>query len=175
MGDVSPAPRFLELPARTTKPRAAGITHVLDRGISPSSVTDLVSRIGGSIDIWKLGWGTAYLDRGLAEKVGVLSGNAIASCVGGTLLEIAWGQGRTDACLDWAADARFSCVEVSNGAGLMPASDKRRLIEIAAERFVVLAEVGSKDPDAVVSPIAWAEEVAEDIGSGASWVLTEGR
>ena len=29
------APDFLVLPARTSKPRRAGITHVLDRGLSP--------------------------------------------------------------------------------------------------------------------------------------------
>ena len=28
-----PAPEFLDLPERTVKPRRAGITHVLDRGM----------------------------------------------------------------------------------------------------------------------------------------------
>jgi phosphosulfolactate synthase len=175
MSDVSRSPGFLDLPPRSRKPRSSGVTHVLDRGISLADVRDLVERIGGSIDLWKLGWGTAYLDRGLPDKVEVLARDRIRACVGGTLLEIAWGQGRADGCLEWAAEAGFACIEVSNGATGMPLNEKRRLIGSAAARFVVLSEVGSKDPAAVVSPHAWAEEISGDLEAGATWVLTEGR
>jgi phosphosulfolactate synthase len=54
-------------------------------------------------------------------------------------------------------------------------AEKRRLIEAAAERFVVLAEIGSKDPDAEVSPGAWATAAAADRDAGATWVVAEGR
>lgn len=57
----------------------------------------------------------------------------------------------------------------------MPAADKRRLIESAADRFTVLAEVGSKDPAAVVSPEDWAKEAAADLDAGARWVIAEAR
>jgi len=63
---------------------------------------------------------------------------------GGTLLEIAWAQGRTSEFLSWAADAGFPCVEVSAGTVPMEDAAKRDLIAAAAERFIVLAEVGSK-------------------------------
>jgi len=33
---------FLDLPERTTKPRRAGITHVLDRGMSPLALESLL-------------------------------------------------------------------------------------------------------------------------------------
>jgi phosphosulfolactate synthase len=33
---------FLDLPKRTTKPRRAGITHVLDRGMSPLALESLL-------------------------------------------------------------------------------------------------------------------------------------
>lgn len=175
MGNVSPLPRFLDLPARTSKPRAVGLTHVLDKGVSPQEVATIASRAGGGIDLWKFGWGTAYLEPDVPEKIATLARHAIRACVGGTLLEIAWGQGRSEACLAWAAEAGFPCVEVSNGAVAMPLREKRRLIATAAERFVVLAEVGSKDPDAAVAAGAWADEVAGDLEAGATWVLTEGR
>jgi phosphosulfolactate synthase len=175
MGNVTGEPGFLELPPRTSKPRAVGLTHVLDTGASIQEVRSIATRAGDGIDLWKLGWGTAYLEPDAREKVEVLDRHAIRACVGGTLLEIAWGQGRADACLVWAADVGFPCIEVSNGAAEMPLHDKRRLIAAAAERFVVLSEVGSKDPSVTVSAEAWADELAGDLEAGATWVLTEGR
>lgn len=175
MGNVSPGPRFLDLPERSTKPRTAGITHVLDKGASVPEVESLATRAGAGIDVWKLGWGTAYLEPDVPQKVAALTERGIRACVGGTLLEVAWGQGRADGCLAWAQEAGFPCVEVSNGAIGMPLWDKRDLIRSAAGRFVVLSEVGSKDPDAEVSAGAWADEMVGDLEAGASLVLAEGR
>ena len=175
MGDVTRAPGFLDLPARSSKPRIVGLTHVLDKGAAISELETLAARSGDAIDLWKLGWGTAYLEPDVPEKVAALGRRGIRACVGGTLLEIAWGQGRAEACLAWAAESGFPCVEVSNGAVGMPLRDKRGLIETAVERFVVLSEVGSKDPGAEVSGKAWADEMAGDLEAGATWVVTEGR
>ena len=175
MGDVTRSPDFLDLPPRSVKPRMVGLTHVLDKGVSVPELQALADRAGAWIDIWKLGWGTAYLEPDVPEKVSALAARGIRACVGGTLLEVAWGQGHAEACLAWAADAGFPCVEVSNGAVDMPLREKRRLITVAAERFVVLSEVGSKDPTAEVSAQGWAEEMVGDLGAGATWVLTEGR
>lgn len=168
-------PEFLDLPSRGEKPRSSGLTHVLDKGASPSEIGALLARVGGSIDLWKLGWGTAYLEPDVPEKVEILTDHDVRTCVGGTLLEVAWGQGRADACLAWAAEAGFPCVEVSNGAIGMPVSEKRRLIAEASSRFLVVSEVGSKDPRAPVSAAGWADEMAGDLEAGAVWVLAEGR
>ena len=51
------APDFLDLPARATKPRGIGITHVLDRGIPLAQAADLLAMNESYIDVWKLGWG----------------------------------------------------------------------------------------------------------------------
>jgi phosphosulfolactate synthase len=175
IGDMRFGPDFLALPPRSSKPRISGLTHVLDKGVPPQEVRALVARAGDAIDLWKLGWGTAYLDPDVTDKVAVLGGHAIRACVGGTLLEVAWAQGRAEACLAWAAEVGFPCVEVSNGSVRMPLAEKRRLIEEAAARFLVLSEVGSKDPDAPVIPEAWTEESTGDLAAGATLVLTEGR
>jgi len=175
MGDVTPAPGFLALPARSSKPRMVGLTHVLDKGASIPELEALASRAGGWIDLWKFGWGTAYLEPDVPEKVAALAASGIRACVGGTLLEVSWGQGRGEACLAWAAGSGFPCIEVSNGAVGMPLRDKRDLIGAAAERFVVLSEVGSKDPGAEVSAEAWADEMAGDLEAGATFVICEGR
>jgi phosphosulfolactate synthase len=52
---------------------------------------------------------------------------------------------------------------------------KQDLIAAAAERFIVLAEVGSKDAAVELAPEQWARAAARDLESGATWVLAEGR
>lgn len=168
-------PGFLDLPPRSTKPRAAGLTHVLDKGLPLAELRGYLETAAPHADLWKLGWGTSYLEPDPAAKVGELSRHAVRACVGGTLLEVAWAQGKAGDFLAWAAEQGFPCLEVSNGAVGMPLADKRGLIARAAERFVVLSEVGSKDPAAKVSARRWAEEMAGDVEAGASWVLAEGR
>ena len=168
-------PDFLALPSRTAKPRRSGITHVLDSGLPVADVAALLEVSGPYVDVWKLGWGTAYLDPGLAEKLAVLDAHGVLACTGGTLLEVAWQQGAVEACLDWAAAAGFPCVEVSRGVATMSPDQKRALVEAAADRFIVLAEVGAKDPGAAVAPAAWAREAADDLDAGATWIVTEGR
>jgi phosphosulfolactate synthase len=172
---VNTAPGFLAVPPRARKPRRTGLTHVLDKGLPVAEAARLLEVCGEYVDVWKFGWGTAYLDPGLADKVAVLRERGVLGCTGGTLLEVAWSQGAAAAFLDWAAELGFPCDEVSCGVAPLAPSDKRALIETAAERFVVLAEIGSKDPSAEVVPGAWAEAAAADRAAGATWVVTEGR
>jgi len=172
---VDGAAGFLDLLPRSRKPRSSGLTHVLDKGSSPAELEGLLSRAGAAIDLWKMGWGTAYLEPDVPQKVSILADHGVRACVGGTLLEVAWGQGRAEACLAWAAETGFPCVEVSNGSISMPLSEKRRLIAEASRTFVVVSEVGSKDPRTPVSPAGWAEEMMGDLEAGAMWVLAEGR
>ncbi|BBG04273.1 MULTISPECIES: phosphosulfolactate synthase [Pseudonocardia] len=166
---------FLELPRRPPKPRRVGITHVLDAGTGVAALADLLRSAGRSADIWKAGWGTAYLDPTLREKLALLHGAQVATCLGGTLLEIAWAQGADHRCLDWAAEAGFSHVEVSRGTVAMPLAAKRALIRHAATRFTVLAEVGTKDPAEAAVPSAWRDEALGDLDAGADLVVAEGR
>lgn len=170
-----PRADFLDLPARSRKPRTAGLTHVLDKGLPVDEVRALLGVCAPYIDIWKFGWGIAYLDPGVGDKVALLREAGVLACTGGTLLELAWLQGRSGECLAWAAGCGFGCVEVSNGTVEMPDEDKRALIEAAAGRFTVLAEVGSKDPSAPVSAQRWSKQAKEDLSAGATWVVTEGR
>lgn len=165
----------LELPERPPKPRSVGITHVLDKGLPARELPGVLESCGAYIDIWKFGWGTAYLDPGVEAKLEALAANGILGCVGGTLLEVAWVQRRVDEFLDWAAGVGFPCVEVSRGAAPMRPDEKYDLIQQAAQRFTVLSEVGSKRAADQPSCAQWAEEVATDLAAGARWVLTEGR
>lgn len=166
---------FLDLPPRSAKPRRAGLTQVIDSGLPVDAVASLLPVIAAHVDVWKLGWGTAYLDPTLAGKLALLARHEVHACLGGTLLEVAWLQGKADACLAWAAGLGFGWVEVSNGAVAMPPAAKRRLIARAGERFTVVAEVGSKDPAVPVSGAAWAAEMIGDLRAGAAVAVAEGR
>jgi phosphosulfolactate synthase len=168
-------PAFLDLPARPSKPRRTGLTHVLDPGAGRVATADLLDSAAACIDIWKVGWGTAYVDPMLTPKLRLLGEHAVSVCLGGTLLEIAWAQGRAAECLAWAKEAGFSHVEVSRGTVAMSPRDKRELIRRAAADFVVLAEVGSKTPGEQLAARHWPVECRADLEAGASMVVTEGR
>jgi phosphosulfolactate synthase len=168
-------PAFLSLPERSSKPRDVGLTHVLDKGLTMQSTQSVLVTSGSLIDVWKFGWGTAYIDPALTEKLALLSSADVRTCLGGTLLEISWAQRKTQECLDWAAEVGFDAVEVSRGVAPMTVSEKRELLCRAAKSFEVLSEVGSKHPDEVLTPDDWTSEVAGDLAAGARWVITEGR
>jgi phosphosulfolactate synthase len=152
-----------------------GLTHVIDPGAGPAVVTDLLDSAAAHIDIWKIGWGTAYVDATLATKLALVTGHEIAVCLGGTLLEIAWAQGRAADCLAWARDSGFDRVEVSRGTVAMTPQEKRELIRRAARNFTVLAEVGEKAPGEQNAARYWPGECLADLDAGASLVVTEGR
>jgi phosphosulfolactate synthase len=172
---VNARPAFLTVPERADKPRRRGITHVLDKGLPVGEAEDLLGVCGEYMDVWKLGWGTAYLDPGVPDKIALLAEHGVLACPGGTLLEVAWQQGVVEDFLDWAGRSGFPCVEVSCGAVAMTATEKRALVAAAAERFIVLGEIGAKDPRVEVSAAAWARAAAADLEAGATWVVTEGR
>lgn len=175
MRDMAVVPNFLTVPARQVKPRVSGLTHLLDKGL-PLLTTEAVLRTGSMVaDIWKFGWGTAYLDPDLEPKLAALTSHGVRSCLGGTLLEVSWMQGKAKDCLSWAAEAGFDMVEVSRGVAPLTLQDKHELIRLASRDFVVLSEVGSKDPSCAADPEVWASEVAGDLSAGATLVVAEGR
>jgi phosphosulfolactate synthase len=169
-------PTFLATPNRPEKPRLIGITHVLDKGSPLVRVQATLTAVAAFVDIWKFGWGTSYLDSELSDKVLALDHHGVRACTGGTLLEVAWLQGKTEQFFDWVIAAGFHCVEVSNGATDMSTAAKRGLIGVARDRGLdVLSEVGSKNPEHQASPQQWVDEILEDLAAGALWVVTEGR
>jgi phosphosulfolactate synthase len=168
-------PTFLTLPSRTSKPRTTGVSHVLDNGLSLGEVEHRLSAAAGAIDLWKFGWGTAYVDSAVRAKVELLSQHGVMACTGGTLLEVAWCQGAAAEFFDWAEAVGFPAIEVSNGTVSMTREVKETLISRAASRFVVLAEVGRKAPTALLTADEWSRDAQADLRAGARWVVTEGR
>lgn len=57
----------------------------------------------------------------------------------------------------------------------MSADAQAGLIAEAAEHFIVLAEVGAKDPAVRLAPDDWAAAATRVLDAGATWVIAEGR
>jgi phosphosulfolactate synthase len=148
---------------------------VIDAGLPLPDVRAILGAAAPYIDVWKFGWGSAYLDTALDAKLRLLRRHDVTACPGGTLLEVAALQGRAEACLEWAADCGFTQVEVSDGLGLLGEDAKAALIRRATATFTVVSEVGMKDPTSVLTPATWVELARADLEAGASAVLTEGR
>ncbi|GAA1127221.1 phosphosulfolactate synthase [Nocardioides aquiterrae] len=173
---VGAGPSFLTLPERPAKPRSRGLTHVLDKGYCLDRVESVLRVYSDWIDVWKFGWGTAYVEPALAEKVRLLRDRQIKPCTGGTLLEIAWLQDRIAEFFEFATWAGFECVEVSRGSTDLPRGAKAEIIARAkALGFEVFAEVGRKDPSELVSADEWIAELQADLDAGATWIVAEGR
>jgi phosphosulfolactate synthase len=172
---VPETPSFLTLPARTVKPRLAGITHVLDKGLTPDATRAFLGQAGHLVDIVKVGWGIGYIDPTLAGRVRICAEHGSPVCLGGTLLEVAAMQDRVGQLRDWALGLGITHLEVSNGLRAMPDTRKNALVRELSADFVVLAETGAKEGNYPPTPEGWAEEMARDLEAGASWVVAEGR
>ena len=167
---------FLDLPARSAKPREAGVTSVLDRGLSVAEVDALMEVAGDSVDLVKLGWGTALVTGNLDAKLERYRSHGVAVTFGGTLTELAIRDDRVGAYIAWMRELGISHVEVSDGTIELDADRKRDLIAaFVAEGFKVLSEVGSKDDQRIMAPYRWVELIKGELEAGAWKVIAEAR
>jgi phosphosulfolactate synthase len=172
---VPECPSFLQLPARTAKPRSCGITHVLDSGLTPEGTRAFLGQAGHLVDIVKVGWGIGYIDPQLSTRVAICTELGCPVSLGGTLLEVAAIQDRVGELRDWALSVGMTHIEVSNGLRALTASRKHALVRELSADFVVLAETGAKEGNYPPTPAEWAEEMTRDLDAGATWVIAEGR
>ncbi len=167
---ASEAPFDLGLPAR-----AAGLTHVIDKGLGPRAVEDLLETAGDFVDIVKLGWGTGYVTRNLERKLALYREAGKPIVCGGTFLEVVWAKDKLEEYRAWLTEHGFTHVEISDGTLEIPRERKLELIADFARDFTVLSEVGSKDADVVFAPYQWVEWIKEELEAGAWKVITEAR
>jgi phosphosulfolactate synthase len=166
---------FLDIPERSSKPRQHGLTHVIDRGLSLAEVDGLIEVAGASVDVVKLGWGTALVTGNLKPKLERFTAHDIPVVLGGTLTEVAIRQGRIDGLIAWLRELGLRHVEISDGTIELEAHVKRELIERLSKEFVVFAEVGSKDANFIMAPYVWVEQIERDLDAGAWKVIAEAR
>jgi phosphosulfolactate synthase len=166
---------FLDVPARSPKPRDVGLTHVMDKGLNLRDIEGLFDTAGEYVDIVKLGWGTSYVTNNLEKKIALYRSFETPVVCGGTLFEAVVARGRMDEYKSWLQDHRFSHIEISDGTIDIPRERKLELIADFARDFTVLSEVGSKDADEIYAPYQWVEWIKEELQAGAWKVITEGR
>jgi phosphosulfolactate synthase len=166
---------FLDLPARSPKPRERGLTHVLDKGLSCADVDGLMEVAGDAVDIVKLGWGTALVTGNLTAKLERYRAHAIPVVLGGTLTEIALRDGRLDGLIAWCKELGIAHVEVSDGTIALDTERKREIVARLARDFTVFSEVGSKDDERIMAPYRWVEEIQAELAAGAWKVIAEAR
>jgi phosphosulfolactate synthase len=148
---------------------------VIDRGLSVAEVDGLLEVAGDSVDIVKLGWGTALVSANLAPKLARYAAHDIPVVLGGTLTELAIRQGRVDGLIGWVRELGLRHVEISDGTITIDPLLKRELIERLSREFTVFAEVGSKDADFIMAPYVWVEQIERDLEAGAWKVIAEAR
>lgn len=172
---TAPVAGFLDLPARSPKPRERGLTHVLDKGLSLAEVDGLIEVAGAAVDIVKLGWGTAVVTGNLAAKLARYREHDIPVVLGGTLTEIALRDQKIDGLVAWLKELGLGHVEVSDGTIALDPDRKCELVERLARDFVVFSEVGSKDDTEIMAPYRWVEQIERELAAGAWKVVAEAR
>jgi phosphosulfolactate synthase len=168
-------PDFLDLPARPAKPREQGLTHVIDTGMSLPQAEGLLDAGADYVDIVRLGWGSAYVTHNLEEKLACFRSYGVPVMLGGTMTELAWLHEQVGELRSWLQALEITDVEVSSGAVAIPPEEKSELIRELSRDFTVYAEVGEKDPAALLAPYRWVELIEEALEAGAAKVTCEGR
>lgn len=163
------------IPERPSKPRTAGITMVMDKGLSMREAENLLEKCGGLIDYVKLGFGTSYVSRNLKEKVKLYADNNCKVYLGGTLFEAFLVRGMLDEYKKLVSDIGLNSIEVSDGSVVLSQDRKCSIISDFAKEYTVLSEVGSKESGVLISPAKWIKMMTNELEAGSSMVIAEAR
>jgi len=164
-----------QIPDRLQKPRTAGITMVMDKGLSVEEAKNFLSVSHPHVDIIKLGFGTSFVTPNLREKLEVYRSYDLPIYFGGTLFEAFLIRNQFDDYLAVCKDFGISYMEVSDGSIEIPHAEKCGYIEKMTQYGTVLSEVGSKDAAHIIPPYKWIELMRAELSAGSTYVIAEAR
>ena len=164
-----------QLPDRTTKPRKAGYTMVMDKGISTRQAEDMLEIGEDFIDIVKLGWSTSFITKNLQRKLDLYKEHNIPVYFGGTLFEAFIIRNQFDDYLRLVEKYQLNYAEVSDGSITLDHDEKCEYIQRMAKHVTVLSEVGSKDILKIIPPYKWIDLMQKELDAGAWKVIGEAR
>ncbi len=168
----------MPVPGRCCKPRKEGVTMIIDKGLGLHTTQDLLDCAGDVIDFIKLTFGTsAFMNLNyLAQKVALAKAYDVWICPGGTFLEVSVWQGTYPQYLKRCKEIGFNAIEFSDGTIEIDLKTRADCIKRAVDMgFLVVSEVGKKDPDEKVASSKMHEEIAADLGNGSFKVIVEAR
>ena len=164
-----------QIPERTAKPRANGLTMVMDKGLSVEEAKNFLSVAHPHVDIVKLGFGTSFVTPNLKEKLAVYSSFGIPVYFGGTLFEAFLVRNQFNDYINVCKEFGVQYMEVSDGSVTIPHAEKCGYIEKLTKHGIVLSEVGSKDAEHIIPPYKWIELMRAELAAGATYVIAEAR
>lgn len=163
--------------ARSSKPRRAGLTMMIDAGLPAAQQADLLELAGEYVDLAKIKTGTArlYPERILRDKLARYRSHKVQPFLGGQFHEYVFATQGSRALGFFYAEALrlgFSAIEISDNVVPLSSTERKKQIRAArAAGLTVYGEVGSKEtlsrPELLISQ-------AEDcFAAGAALVLVE--
>lgn len=164
-----------QIPDRNAKPRANGITMVMDKGLSVEEARNFLSATLPHVDVVKLGFGTSYVTPKLREKIELYQSHGLPVYFGGTLFEAFLIRNQFNDYLSVCKDYGITWMEVSDGSITIPHAEKCGYIEKLTKFGVVLSEVGSKDAAHIIPPYKWIELMKAELNAGSTYVIAEAR
>jgi len=141
-----------QMPDRNQKPRTAGITMVMDKGLSIEEVKNFMSVAHPHVDVVKLGFGTSMVTPDLRKKIETYKALNVPIYFGGTLFEAFAIRNQFDDYIAICKDYGIDWIEVSDGSITIPHAEKCGYIEKLTQHAKVLSEVGSKDAAHIIPP-----------------------
>lgn len=164
-----------QLPERNQQPRTAGLTMVMDKGLSLEEAKNFMDVSQPHVDIVKLGFGTAVVTPRLEEKIALYKSHGMAVYFGGTLFEAYLVRNQIQDYIDTCKSFGIDYMEVSDGSIEIPHAEKCGYIEKLTQHGTVLSEVGSKDATHIIPPYKWIELMRAELEAGSSYVIAEAR
>ena len=160
---------------RTSKPRTAGRTMVIDWGIPLQQQRDLTDMGAEYFDLAKVAVGLSRLwpRELLSQKIDQYRSRDVEPLPGGQYLEYAEVHGKLDRYLPACVEAGYRWVEVSDNIAPVSVQWKERIITEAVEDYGlrVLGEVGRKE--GLDNTIPLVDNARACMDAGASVLLVE--
>ena len=148
---------------------------VMDKGLSLRQAEDLIESSGDNIDLLKLGFGTSYVTKNLAEKIQLYKQANMLVYPGGTLFEAFVARKKFTEFKKFLDMYDLDICEVSDGSIVLDHSEKCDFIAQLCEDRTVLSEVGSKEQGILISPGKWIKMMQKELQAGSWKVIAEGR
>lgn len=164
-----------QIPERIIKPRSAGITMMMDKGLSLRETEDFISMNSAYTDLVKLGFGTAYVSPNLQEKIDMYKSAGMEVYFGGTLFEAFVIRNQFQDYIKLLEKFGLQYAEVSDGSITIPHRLKCKYIKELSKLVTVVSEVGSKEEGIIIHPLKWIDMMQRELEVGAWKVIAEAR